>query len=333
MNKVPVLIVGGGPVGLTTSILLSKYGIGSLLVERHPGTSLHPKARLVSIRSMEIFRQCALESAIRGAGVLPGDSPVLAWGRSLSDPQLKLQSIMTLAPEEDRRMSPTAGCGCPQDVLESVLLKRARDNPAADLRFGHELLELQETDCGVTAAIRERSSDNVIRVQAQFVVGADGAHSTVRDILGIEMIGPKAVSQALSILFRADLTAYVCVIVQFFCAWSIAPRLRGCWRGQEQRTLVLQRPFPGGCAPRRFLNGPCSGTRSHRARRMRTTRPNRVDCTLRQLGQGGTVLRIRSSVPCRRCRARDDAGRRARHEYRHPRRTQSRVEARGGAPH
>ena len=72
VDKIPVLIVGGGPVGLTTSILLSRYGIRSLVVERHPGTSLHPKARVISTRSMEIFRQCSLESAIREAGALQG---------------------------------------------------------------------------------------------------------------------------------------------------------------------------------------------------------------------------------------------------------------------
>ncbi|MEV7718061.1 FAD-dependent monooxygenase [Streptomyces sp. NPDC088184] len=68
-TTVPVLIVGGGPVGLTLSNLLSRYGVDHLLVEARPGTSRHPKARGVSARSMEIFRRCGLEDAVRGAAL------------------------------------------------------------------------------------------------------------------------------------------------------------------------------------------------------------------------------------------------------------------------
>jgi 2-polyprenyl-6-methoxyphenol hydroxylase-like FAD-dependent oxidoreductase len=59
MKDVPVVIVGGGPVGLAASILLSQAGIRSLLVERHPGTANHPKARAINGRTVEIFHQCA----------------------------------------------------------------------------------------------------------------------------------------------------------------------------------------------------------------------------------------------------------------------------------
>ena len=71
MKVAPVLIVGGGPVGLTASILLSRAGVHSLLVERHSGTSIHPKARAINARTMEIYRQCGLEAAIRAAGLPP----------------------------------------------------------------------------------------------------------------------------------------------------------------------------------------------------------------------------------------------------------------------
>ena len=64
---VPVLIVGGGPVGLSASLLLARHGARSLLVERHPGTSIHPKARGINVRTMEVFRQAGAEDAVRAA--------------------------------------------------------------------------------------------------------------------------------------------------------------------------------------------------------------------------------------------------------------------------
>src|SRR5947208_3466974 len=67
-ETVPVLIVGGGPVGLTASLFLTQYGIPSLLVERHASTSIHPRARGFNFRTMELFRELGLEEQIRAAG-------------------------------------------------------------------------------------------------------------------------------------------------------------------------------------------------------------------------------------------------------------------------
>ena len=80
MKDVPVLIVGGGPVGLTASILLSQAGIRSLLVERHASTAVHPKARAINGRTMEIFRQCGVEAAIRSAGLSTSMSMSISLG-------------------------------------------------------------------------------------------------------------------------------------------------------------------------------------------------------------------------------------------------------------
>ena len=81
--EIPVLIVGGGPVGLCASILLSHHGVPSLLVERHTGTSIYPKARLVNTRTMEIFRQCGLEQAVREISLPPEQSRHAIWARTL----------------------------------------------------------------------------------------------------------------------------------------------------------------------------------------------------------------------------------------------------------
>ena len=70
MLDIPVLISGGGPVGLMASLLLSQHGVKSLLVERHPGTALTPKARGINARTMELFRQCGIDAAVREAGLV-----------------------------------------------------------------------------------------------------------------------------------------------------------------------------------------------------------------------------------------------------------------------
>ena len=79
-----VLIVGGGPVGLAASILLSVQGVRSLLVERHPGTSPHPKAPRINARTMGIFRQCGFEPAVQGGGLPQAAYRYLVWARTLA---------------------------------------------------------------------------------------------------------------------------------------------------------------------------------------------------------------------------------------------------------
>jgi 2-polyprenyl-6-methoxyphenol hydroxylase-like FAD-dependent oxidoreductase len=72
MLDIPVLISGGGPVGLTASLLLSRFGIPSLLVERHPGTALTPKARGINARRWRCTGNWASTPAIRDAGLPEG---------------------------------------------------------------------------------------------------------------------------------------------------------------------------------------------------------------------------------------------------------------------
>jgi 2-polyprenyl-6-methoxyphenol hydroxylase-like FAD-dependent oxidoreductase len=88
-TDIPVLIVGGGPVGLTASLLLSRAGVRSLLVERHPGTAVHPKARAINARSMEIYRHCGIEAEIRTAGLGPEHTGLVVWTRTLSGEEIE----------------------------------------------------------------------------------------------------------------------------------------------------------------------------------------------------------------------------------------------------
>ena len=140
MVRVPVLIVGTGPVGLSTALALSRFGIHSLLVERHPATSIHPKARGINVRTMEVFRQWELEPAVRAAGLPPA--------------QLQFMRASTLANANFSRtrtdwtsdtlqaISPTSGLLCSQDVLEPVLLDQLRRMGL--VAFGTKLSQLEQ---------------------------------------------------------------------------------------------------------------------------------------------------------------------------------------------
>ncbi len=137
----PVLIVGGGPVGLTLSILLSEHRVDHLLIEAHSGTSRHPKARGISARSMEIFRRCGLEEIIRQAG-LPDGQVFFYRGHTLIDTDF-VRTGPTDRPPGDQR-TPSPGLICSQDALEPVLLRRARELTPHRIRFASSLVSLTD---------------------------------------------------------------------------------------------------------------------------------------------------------------------------------------------
>ena len=88
ISEVPALIVGAGPVGLSTALLLARRGVRSTVVERRQTTSSLPKARLVNTRSMEVFRQCGIESLIRAAGLPPSKARFLIRARSVAGEEI-----------------------------------------------------------------------------------------------------------------------------------------------------------------------------------------------------------------------------------------------------
>ena len=201
---VPVVIVGGGPVGLSASLLLSRHGVRSLLVERHPGTSVHPKARGLNVRTLELFRVWGLEAAVRAAaGVLDRVLDVV-WAPTLVAAETRR---VPYGGEGERRQgdSPTASAGCAQDRLEPILLEAARAYGLGELQFGRELSALSQDDDEVTATIVDRGSGEETTVRAAYVIAADGAESPVRSMLGIGMVGPGALAHRMGIYFRADL--------------------------------------------------------------------------------------------------------------------------------
>ena len=207
MIDVPVLVVGGGPVGLTASLYLSLFGIESLLVERHPGTAILPKARALNARTMEMYRQIDLEDAIRAVAMPDRFGGTILWSESLAGREIK-RLHPGRGSAANQALSIAGNCGCSQDILEPVLRRRAETAGAGRLRFGTALRELSCDADGVTATIEDAEGRGE-QVRARYLIAADGSQSRIRQQLGIGRRGEADVYDSINIHLRADLTPWI----------------------------------------------------------------------------------------------------------------------------
>ncbi|MEW9547505.1 FAD-dependent monooxygenase [Nonomuraea sp. NPDC050783] len=203
-ERVPVLVVGGGYAGLSAAALLAWREIPVMLVERHPGTSVQPKAYGVGPRAVELLRPVpGLEEALTDIWAGTGDDMRIAIAKNLADPEPHM--IMT-SQDEDlaflRDVTPAVGIGAPQAEVERVL-RRFAEELGADLRFSTELVALDQDDDGVTARLRADDKDHLVR--ADYVVAADGYRSPLRRSLGVPTSGKGELGRMCSIMFDADL--------------------------------------------------------------------------------------------------------------------------------
>jgi 2-polyprenyl-6-methoxyphenol hydroxylase-like FAD-dependent oxidoreductase len=200
--EVPVLIAGGSLVGMSTALLLGHHGIRSMAVERHRGTAIHPRAAQISQRTMEIFRWVGVEPVVRRRSEeqFVQDGAIMAV-ETLAGKEIAYY-IANLN-EGVREFSPCERVFISQSLLEPVLKQRAAEL-GADLRFGTDLLSFEQDPDGVTATIRQRDGGEPTRVRARYLVAADGAHSEVRERLGIRMAGHGSFSRSVTIYFKAD---------------------------------------------------------------------------------------------------------------------------------
>ena len=202
-QEIDVLVVGAGPAGLTAAATLRRYGVEVLVLERKHQLSSHPRATVVSTRSMELLRSWGLEDEMRAGG-----APDVEWRGLVSETLADANRGEVVAlglPSKDQAavFSPTAPLCAPQSHTESVLLRHAR-SLGAEVEFGAEVVRLDVVDGSVEALVRAGETTRV--VNARYVIGADGAHSVVRSALGIEMDGPGEVEGvSVSAAFTAPL--------------------------------------------------------------------------------------------------------------------------------
>jgi 2-polyprenyl-6-methoxyphenol hydroxylase-like FAD-dependent oxidoreductase len=201
-EEVPVLIVGGSLVGLTTAMLLGYHGLPSMSVERHAGTAIHPRAGHFQLGTTEMLRQVGLEERVRAKSL----EMYSALGGIIAVESLAGRELATYVKELNEGVegfSPTVRVFINQDVLEPILRERAIEL-GATVRNRTEAVAIEPDDDGVTVTLRDLDSGDERRVRAQYVVAADGNRSPTRTRLGIGMRGHKQLSRSITIYFRAD---------------------------------------------------------------------------------------------------------------------------------
>lgn len=223
-GNAPLVVAGGGVVGITLALLLAKRGVATIVLERDLEPNDLPRAHAVNPRSLEVLR----ELSIGADQLLPVAAP-----RELTS-EVRFVTTMTGhcfgALPYERQGDSIGGLAAmgtvnvPQPALESVLFDLAATQQLIDVRRGHEWVASTPSGQNVVSTVRTGGGDYL--VESRFLVGADGAASAVRDSLGICMAGPDDVGSAVSITFSADLTP----IVQSrpgVLHWVFAPTLRG----------------------------------------------------------------------------------------------------------
>jgi putative polyketide hydroxylase len=202
--EAPVLVVGAGPAGLAAAAELTRHGIPTLLVERRTRLSSHPRATVLSLRSMELMRAWGLEAEVRERSV------EVDWRMLQSETLADAADGTALpvgypSPEESRMISPTAPACVAQDDVEPLLLDHLRAAPRARVELAAELTGLLAGADGIRASVRDVRTGAPRTVHARYLVAADGARSAVRGALGIRLIGPESLMEGFTTLFRAPL--------------------------------------------------------------------------------------------------------------------------------
>ncbi|HUB94961.1 MAG TPA: FAD-dependent monooxygenase [Stellaceae bacterium] len=201
-DVIPVLIAGGGPVGLALSIELGMAGIPCTVVERRDGSVSVPKMSGLSIRSMELNRRWGIAEEVKRAGWPQTHPNDFVYCTSMVGYELARKKFPRYV-DHHPPFTPEPGCGCAQIFYDPILLRRARTLPSVTLRHLEGLDSFTEDDECVHAVVSDTRTGAQRTVKARYLVGCDGAGGTVASALGVGYEGLGIVAHSVNVYFRS----------------------------------------------------------------------------------------------------------------------------------
>lgn len=254
MKHIPVLIAGGGPVGMTLARTLALHGVRCLLVERHETTTRHPKMDITNGRSMELFRRLGVVDRLRSVAVPEANNFDVSWITSLAReaggrelhrfryPSVAEKRALILA-RNDGTQPREPAMRVSQVMIEPVLRDAILDHPLVDARWGVAFEDFEQDEAGVTVTLRTVETGATVQVRCDYLAGCDGGTSRVRERLGIALEGRAAVAQRYMIHFRSEARE---LLQAFGVAWHYQSDKGTLIAQDDKETWTLQtRPPPG----------------------------------------------------------------------------------------
>lgn len=243
-----VLIAGGGPVGLSAAIELGWRGVPAVLITEKLDTAQHPKCNSTNARSMEHFRRLRIAKELRAASLPPHivrASTYVTRFCGYEFGRLPRPYSEFPTPEIPNVVS--------QIVLERRLRAHAEQAPGVHVHFGWKLGSFESATGGIVATV-EDTTGTQRQIKARYLIGADGASSTVRRALGFDMVGEDGTTQRafmggtmLSYYVRAPELMARSGRVPTHSTWIINPEMRGLMFSQDgKETWVAHYQVPPG---------------------------------------------------------------------------------------
>jgi len=201
-NIEPVLVVGGGPVGLALAGDLGWRGLSCLLIEQSDGSIYQPRMDLVGIRTMEFCRRWGLVGAVEASPYPRDYAQDNIYLTAMTGHELGRERFPGIGDAPPPKESPQRRERCPQNMFDPILRAFAQAQPTVRLRYRTRLVAFTQSADHITATVENADTGAREDILAQYIVGCDGARSLVRETLGLAMRGNPVLTYTTNVIFR-----------------------------------------------------------------------------------------------------------------------------------